>query len=167
MRRVGVSYEVQEDGIRFLGTDAPYKSIAIETDVHPGFMTDWQQPFVVLLSQADGVSIVHETVYEDRFGYTETLRKMGAKIQLHRECLGSKACRFRDRDYRHSAVIVGPTPLKAATIQVPDIRAGFSYLLAAMIAKGTSTLTGVGHLERGYEDLIGKMKKLGARIEVE
>jgi UDP-N-acetylglucosamine 1-carboxyvinyltransferase len=165
LRRVGVSYEIKEDGIRFKGGE-PLKPVAIETDVHPGFMTDWQQPFVILLSQASGVSIVHETVYEDRFGYTEALRKMGAKIQLHRECLGSKECRFKHRDYRHSAVIVGATPLKAATIQVPDIRAGFSYLLAALIADGTSTLTGVDHLERGYEDLIGKMQKLGAKIQV-
>ncbi len=165
LHRVGVSYEIQDDGIRFMGAQK-LQPIAIETDVHPGFMTDWQQPFVILLTQADGVSIVHETVYEERFGYTDALCKMGAKIQLHRECLGAKACRFRDRDYKHSAIIVGPTPLKAATIAVPDIRAGFSYLLAALIAKGTSTLTGVDHLERGYEDLIGKMKKLGAKIEV-
>ena len=165
LRRIGVTYEIKEDGIRFIGT-GELKPIALETDVHPGFMTDWQQPFVVLLTQADGVSIVHETVYEDRFGYTEALRKMGAKIQLHRECLGAKDCRFRDRDYKHSAIIVGPTSLKAATINVPDIRAGFSYLLAALIANGTSTLTGVDHLERGYEDLIGKMQSLGAKIQV-
>lgn len=165
LRRIGVSYEIQEDGIRFFG-GADLHPIAVETDVHPGFMTDWQQPFVVLLTQADGVSIVHETVYEDRFGYTEALKKMGAKIQLHHECLGSKPCRFVNRDYRHSAVIVGSTKLKASNIVVPDIRAGFSYLLAALIAQGTSVLSGVEHLERGYEDLIGKMTSLGARISV-
>lgn len=165
LRRVGVKYEIQSDGIRFFGTDQ-LKPIAVETDVHPGFMTDWQQPFVVLLSQADGVSIVHETVYEDRFGYTEALKKMGAKIQLHHECLGSKPCRFVNRDYRHSAVIVGASKLKASNIIVPDIRAGFSYLLAALIANGTSILSGVDHLERGYEDLIGKMTSLGAQIKV-
>lgn len=165
LRRIGVTYEIKEDGIRFIGS-AELKPITLETDVHPGFMTDWQQPFVVMLTQADGVSIVHETVFEERFGYTEALKKMGAKIQLHRECLGPKSCRFRDRDYRHSAIIVGPTALKAATINVPDIRAGFSYLLAALIANGTSTLTGVDHLERGYEDLIGKMQSLGAKIRL-
>ncbi|MCC7357707.1 UDP-N-acetylglucosamine 1-carboxyvinyltransferase [Candidatus Uhrbacteria bacterium] len=164
-RRLGIKYEIQEDGIRFFGhTDL--KPIAIETDVHPGFMTDWQQPLVVMLTQANGVSIVHETVYEDRFGYTDALKKMGAKIQLHHECLGSKPCRFVNRDYRHSAIIVGPTKLKAAHIVVPDIRAGFSYLLAALISNGTSILTGVDHLERGYEDLIGKMNSLGANIQV-
>ncbi len=166
LRRVGVPYEIREDGIRFM---APKKihPIAIETDVYPGFSTDYQQPFVILLTQAQGVSVVHETVYEDRFGYTEALRAMGAKIQLHKECLGSKACRYVNRDERHSAIISGPSPLHAAEIAIPDLRAGFSYLIAALIANGTSRLTGVEHIERGYEDIFGKLKTLGAKITVE
>ncbi len=166
MRKVGVPYEITEKGVRFMGAKK-LKPIVIETDVHPGFMTDWQQPFVMLLTQADGVSIVHETVYENRFGYTDALRQMGANIQLHSECLGSKPCRYQHRDYRHSAVIVGPTPLKAADIRIPDLRAGFSYLIAALVAQGKSRITGVEIIERGYEDIIGKLKKLGAKIEVE
>jgi UDP-N-acetylglucosamine 1-carboxyvinyltransferase len=165
LRRVGVPYEIAPDGIHFRSSQE-LKPIVIETDVHPGFMTDWQQSFVILLTQAHGVSIVHETVYEDRFGYTEALQKMGSKIQLHRECLGSKPCRYAQRDYRHSAIILGPTPLHAAQIAMPDIRAGFSYLVAALIADGTSTLTGIEHIERGYEDLIGKMQTLGAEITI-
>ncbi len=129
-------------------------------------MTDWQQPFVILLTQANGVSVVHETVYEERFGYTDALRSMGAKIQLHKECLGAKACRFVNRDYRHSAIISGPTRLHAADIRIPDLRAGFSYLIAALIADGTSRLTNVELIERGYEDIIGKLKKVGAKIKV-
>ncbi|MBU1348670.1 UDP-N-acetylglucosamine 1-carboxyvinyltransferase [Patescibacteria group bacterium] len=166
LRRVGVPFRIEEDGIRVSKSERIFP-IALETDVHPGFMTDWQQPFVMLLTQAEGVSIVHETVFEDRFGYTEALTRMQANIQLHRECLGSKACRFVNRDYRHSAVIVGPTLLKAADIRIPDLRAGFSYLIAALIADGTSRLTNVELIERGYEDIIGKLKKLGAQIEVE
>ncbi len=165
LRRVGVPFEIQEDGIR-ITAPKELNPVVIETDVHPGFMTDWQQPFVMLLTQAEGVSMVHETVYEERFGYTEALVKMGANIQLHRECLGGKPCRFVNQDYRHSAVIVGPTPLKAAEIAIPDLRAGFSYLIAALIAKGESKLTGVELIERGYEDIIGKLKKLGADIRV-
>lgn len=165
LRRVGVPYEIQEDGIRFLAAKE-LRPIVIETDVHPGFMTDWQQPFVILLTQANGVSVVHETVYEDRFGYTDALRKMGATIQLHKECLGSKPCRWVNRDYRHSAIISGPTPLHAAEIAIPDLRAGFSYLIAALIAQGTSRLMGVEQIERGYENIIGKLKKLGAKITV-
>ncbi|MDQ7815148.1 MAG: UDP-N-acetylglucosamine 1-carboxyvinyltransferase [Patescibacteria group bacterium] len=166
MRKVGVEYEITEKGVRFMGAKK-LRPIVIETDVHPGFMTDWQQPFVMLLTQATGVSIVHETVYENRFGYTDALKQMGANIQLHSECLGSKPCRYQHRDYRHSAVIVGPTPLRAADIRIPDLRAGFSYLIAALVAEGKSRITGVEIIERGYEDIIGKLKKLGAKIEVE
>jgi UDP-N-acetylglucosamine 1-carboxyvinyltransferase len=165
LRRVGVPFEIQEDGIR-ITAPKELSPVVLETSVHPGFMTDWQQPFVMLLTQAKGVSMVHETVYEERFGYTDALVKMGANIQLHRECLGGKPCRFVNQDYRHSAVIVGPTPLKAAEIAIPDLRAGFSYLIAALIAKGESKLTGVELIERGYEDIIGKLKSLGAYIDV-
>ena len=157
LRRVGVPFEIAEDGIRVRGRRsadaAPLQATTLETDVHPGFMTDWQQPFVMLLTQAAGVSIVHETVYESRFGYTESLVRMGANIQLHRDCLGSKSCRFKNRNQSHSAVIVGPTPLKAADIEIPDLRAGFSYLIAALIADGTSKITGIEHIERGYQDI--------------
>ncbi len=166
LRRVGVPYDVREDGIRFMAPKDGFAPITLETDVYPGFSTDYQQPFTVLLTQANGVSVVHETVYEERFGYTDALRRMGAKIQLHKECLGSKPCRYVNRDYRHSAIVSGPTPLHAAEIAVPDIRAGFSYLIAALIADGTSVLTGVEHIERGYEDILGKLKGLGAKITV-
>jgi UDP-N-acetylglucosamine 1-carboxyvinyltransferase len=163
LRRVGGEFEILENGIRAFRT-GDIRSATIETDVHPGFMTDWQQPFLILLTQANGVSIVHETVYENRFGYTEALRKMGANIQIHTNCLGSKSCRFKHRNHPHSAVIVGPTPLKAADIEIPDLRAGFSYLIAALIADGTSTISGVEHVERGYERIIEKLKALGAQL---
>lgn len=164
LRRTGVEFEVQGDSIR---VTAPQKlhPLTLETDVHPGFMTDWQQPFVMLLTQAQGVSIVHETVYESRFGYTEALNQMGANITVHTTCLGSKDCRFKHGNHPHSAVIVGPTPLKAADIEIPDLRAGFSYLIAALIADGTSRITGIEHIERGYEHIVDKMKALGAKIE--
>jgi UDP-N-acetylglucosamine 1-carboxyvinyltransferase len=138
----------------------------VETDVHPGFMTDWQQPFVVALTQADGVSIVHETVYEDRFGYVNALNRMGAKIQLYRECLGSVHCRFGQRNYLHSAVIVGPTPLAGADIHIPDLRAGFSYIIAALAAEGVSTVSNMSLIRRGYENLLGKLRGLGADVAV-
>lgn len=167
LRRVGVPYDVVSEGIRFYAPKGTkLRPVAVETDVHPGFMTDWQQPFVMMLTQADGVSIVHETVFENRFGYTDALRRMGARIQLHSECFGSKACRFAHHNYEHSAIIVGPTPLKAAEIRIPDLRAGFSYVLAALIAKGTSKITNIELIERGYEDVIGKLKGLGAKISV-
>ncbi len=90
------------DGIRFYHPGRELNSIALQTDVHPGFMTDWQQPLVVALTQAKGLSIVHETVYENRFGFTDALVKMGANVQLYRECLGDKKCRFGQRNFKHS-----------------------------------------------------------------
>jgi UDP-N-acetylglucosamine 1-carboxyvinyltransferase len=162
-RLIGGDFLVRDDGIEFW-RGQPLRSTALETDVHPGFMTDWQQPFVIALTQAEGVSIVHETVYEQRFGYVEALNRMGAKIQLYRECLGSLKCRFGQRNWKHSAVIVGPTPLHGAEIEIPDLRAGFSYVIAALAAQGESTLLNTGIIERGYENLIGKLIALGAGV---
>ncbi len=166
MRRVGVPFTVERDGIVFGHADS-YAPVVVETGTHPGFMTDWQQPFVMLLTQARGVSIVHETVFEDRFGYSEALVRMGANIQLHHDCLGSKDCRFRHQNFLHSCIVSGPTQLKAADIQIPDLRAGFSYLLAALMAQGQSRVTGVELIERGYEKIIEKISGLGADIAVQ
>jgi len=164
VKKIGGKFEILNDGIRFFDS-TKLKGVALETDVHPGFMTDWQQPFTIVLTQAEGVSIIHETVYENRFGYTDALNKMGAKIYLFRECLGSRSCRFSHKDFFHSAIIVGPTPLKGAKIQVPDLRAGFSYLIAALIAEGQSELTGIETIERGYEGLKERLINLGAEIK--
>ncbi len=163
-REVGGQFKVESDGILFWRGNK-LKSIALETDVHPGFMTDWQQPFTVLLTQVDGASIVHETVYENRFGYIETLKKMGANIQLYKECLGgNKTCRFGRKNYLHSAVITGPTLLHGQDIEIPDLRAGFSYIVAALTAEGTSTIHGMETISRGYENAVQKLKNLGADI---
>lgn len=163
LRRVGGFFEVQEDGIRFFHNSA-LRAIHLETSVHPGFMTDWQSPFLLLLTQAEGMSVVHETVFEDRFGYVKALQDMGAEIALFDTCLGHK-CRFSTSTYQHSAVIKGPSKLKAAEINVPDLRAGFTYLIAAIMANGKSTIHGIGHITRGYENLESTLKSLGARIE--
>ncbi len=164
VRKVGGAFEVYDEGIRFRSV-GPLHGLELETETHPGFMTDWQQPFVVLLTQAKGTSVVHETVYEERFGYTETLKKMGADVSLFSNCLGEVPCRFRERNHKHSAVITGPRALEATDIVVPDIRAGLAFVVAALVAKGTSTLTGIDHLDRGYERLEEKLKGVGACIE--
>jgi UDP-N-acetylglucosamine 1-carboxyvinyltransferase len=166
VRRMGGDYEVRTDGILFQGADR-YQGLKIETDTHPGFMTDWQQPFVVALTQAEGTSVIHETVYQERFAYTEVLRKMGADIVVFENCLGEVGCRFRDHNYKHSAIVKGPAKLTATDMVVPDIRAGLAYVIAALVADGTSTLTNIEHLERGYEDLFGKLQAVGADIHVE
>jgi UDP-N-acetylglucosamine 1-carboxyvinyltransferase len=161
-RKVGGAFDIDDDGIRFYHPGGDLKPVVIETDVHPGFMTDWQQPLVVALTKAKGVSIVHETVYEQRFGFVDALVDMGATIQIHKECLGGHPCRFGQRNFNHSAVITGPTKLYGADIEVPDLRGGFSHLIAALSAEGRSTVSNVGIIARGYENFITKLEQLGA-----
>lgn len=163
-RQIGGEFAVTDDGITFYRANGDLQSISVETDVHPGFMTDWQQPFVVVLTQAHGSSIVHETVYEERFGYVETLNKMGAQIQLYNNCLGGRECRFANSNYLHSAVITGPTKLRGTDIRVPDLRGGFSYVIAALAATGDSTISNFEVLGRGYENLVEKLQGLGAEV---
>lgn len=165
LSKMHLQFEIDDAGIRFIGDETPPPAIALETDVHPGFMTDWQQPFTVLLTQAQGMSVVHETIYEDRFGYTSALEGMGAHVGLYTKCLGEVACRFREKQYQHSCVVRGPTPLKGTRLLIPDIRAGCSYILAALCAEGVSEVYGIEHIERGYEKLDTKLRALGASLE--
>ncbi|GIG39674.1 UDP-N-acetylglucosamine 1-carboxyvinyltransferase [Cellulomonas phragmiteti] len=166
-RKVGGEFTIDDHGIRFFHPGGDLRSIQLETDVHPGFMTDWQQPLVVALTQARGLSIVHETVYENRFGFVDALVGMGATIQVYKECLGGRPCRFGQRNFYHSAVISGPTPLSAAEIEVPDLRGGFSHLIAALAAKGTSAVRGISLIDRGYERFAEKLEALGAQFSRE
>jgi UDP-N-acetylglucosamine 1-carboxyvinyltransferase len=164
IKLLGAEYQIYNDGIKFFYDKPLIANIHLQTDVHPGFMTDWQQPLAVLLTQAKGFSIIHETVYENRFGYTKTLQEMGASLELFKTCLGNKQCRFNLLEHRHSLVINGPTPLQAKNISIPDLRAGFAYVMAALIAKDESTISNIHYLERGYENLTGKLQSLGAPV---
>jgi len=166
-RKVGGQLEIGDDGIRFFHPGTELQPVVIETDVHPGFMTDWQQPLVVALTQAQGLSIVHETVYEQRFGFTDALKQMGANIQIYRECLGGHPCRFGQRNFNHSAVISGPTKLLGADIRVPDLRGGFSHVVAALAAEGESNVSNVQLISRGYERFLQKLEDLGADFTFE
>jgi UDP-N-acetylglucosamine 1-carboxyvinyltransferase len=164
-RRIGGAFEVGDEGVRFWHPGGDLRALPLETDVHPGLQTDWQQPLAVALTQASGLSILHETVYENRLGYTNALVQMGAHIQLYRECLGGTPCRFGARNFLHSAVISGPTKLHGAELVIPDLRGGFSYLVAALAAQGASTVHGINLIYRGYEDFLGKLAALGAHAE--
>ncbi len=165
IREIGGGFQIRENGIEFFYTSPIKGGCVIETDVHPGFMTDWQQPFGVLLTQCHGSSVIHETVYENRFGYTHTLKEMGADIELFKHCLGEKKCRYISCHHDHSAIFRGPCELQAKEISIPDLRAGFAYVMAALLAKEASTLNNVHFLDRGYEDLVIKLSSLGAEIE--
>ncbi|MBI2025093.1 MAG: UDP-N-acetylglucosamine 1-carboxyvinyltransferase [Candidatus Harrisonbacteria bacterium] len=163
IRRIGGEYEVKKNGIEFYRAGKLYPA-NIETDTYPGFMTDWQQPTAVLLTQANGSSNIHETVYEDRFGYAADLNLMGADIKAQTKCLGELPCRFIGGDHCHSAIINGPTELEAAKISVRDLRSGIAHVIAALIARGESSINGVEELDRGYEKLDERLKALGANI---
>jgi len=165
-RRAGGGFETTPNGLRFFRRGQNLLPVNFETGVHPGFMTDWQQPFVALLTQAEGVSVVHETVYENRFGYTRDLVALGADIALSNDCLGPTPCRFRHRDFTHSCVIRGKTKYKAGEIAIPDLRAGFAYLTAALLAEGESVVSGIRYLERGHEHIPERLSALGAKVQV-
>lgn len=155
---------ISQKTLRFFKKDN-LLSTTIETDVYPGFSTDWQQPFAILLTQAEGVSVIHETVYEKRFGYLKSLNKLGARTQLTNACLGSTNCRYRNKGFEHSAIIIGPTHLEAIdSIAIPDLRAGLAYLIAAATASGTTLLTGIGYLQRGYGDIISRLANMDLEI---
>ncbi|HYK94567.1 MAG TPA: UDP-N-acetylglucosamine 1-carboxyvinyltransferase [Candidatus Dormibacteraeota bacterium] len=126
------------------------KPVDIATGAYPGLATDIQPPTTVLLTQATGDSRVHEAIFEDRLEWTGELAKMGAKIDLKGP---------------QDAIVHGPARLRAATVEISDLRAGASLILAALAASGTSSIGGAHHVRRGYENIERKFLDLGARIE--
>ena len=164
VRTIGAETHEHPDGIEFSGK-RPYKAAMIETSPHPGFMTDWQQPFCILLTQSAGESIIHETVYDDRFAYTKDLKRMGADIEVSDECLGTSPCRFHGATFNHSVRVRGATPLHGAEITMTDLRAGMAHIIAALAADGESLISGIEHVERGYEKIDERLRSLGADIQ--
>jgi UDP-N-acetylglucosamine 1-carboxyvinyltransferase len=160
---MGATFEIEDDGV--VVRPSELRPIAVHTNPHPGFMTDWQPPLGVLFTQIRGMSLIHETVFEDRLGYVDALKAMGAEIELYDQCLGGEACRFHEGEWLHSAVIRGRTPLSGAKIVMPDIRAAFAYVLAAATGSSPSVLLGVEQLERGYDAVAEKFRSLGLVID--
>ncbi len=166
LQKVGVRLDITDEYLRVLRTPrTELRPVAVETDTHPGLMTDWQAPLVALLTQAQGVSVVHETVYENRFTYVNALKQMGASLQVFPNCLGGAECRFSDLDAPHSALISGPARLHGSDVHVPDVRGGFAYAIAAAAASSGSRLSGAEHMERGYSDPASKLQELGMQIK--
>lgn len=164
LHRMGAEFDITDDYVRASARNG-LSPAAVQTDTHPGFMTDWQTPLVVLYTQADGMSVLHETVYEDRLVYVPALKAMGAEIELFSTCLGGESCRFHDTNAKHSAVVKGVSKLRGADVEVPDVRAGFSSVIAAAIADGPSTISGIHHLVRGYHRPAEQFADLGLSIE--
>ena len=118
------------------------------------------------ITQAHGESIVHETVYENRFGFTDALVKMGANIVVHPHGLQDGPRRVPRRNLEQAATIIGPTPLHGADIVVPDLRGGYSHVIAALAAEGESTISNIGIISRGYEKFLSKLQLLGADFDI-
>ncbi|RZA10661.1 MAG: UDP-N-acetylglucosamine 1-carboxyvinyltransferase, partial [Proteobacteria bacterium] len=160
-------FNVNSKGVFVKAPAGRLRGTHIEVEVHPGFMTDWQQAYTVLLTQAEGISILHETVFEERLGYTSFLNEMGAKITVTSKCLGESSCRFRNTNYIHSAIIQGPTELVARDFALPtDIRAGKCLVIAGLVAKGVTHLTNFHELTRKYDNLVPKLQAMGGDIEI-
>jgi len=164
VRRIGGGFTINDRGIKFFRPGS-LRAIDLETDTHPGYMTDWQQPLITVLTQATGVSHLHETVYEDRLGYTGALQAMGASLETTTDCLGQLPCRWWAQGFQHSCTVTGPAALHGAEVTMPDIRAGMAHLIAALTATGISRLWGIEHIDRGYQQLDQRLGALGARLK--
>jgi len=170
VKKAGGNFQVSREGIRFW-RKGKLDATKVKTSPYPGFMTDWQPLWATLMTQAEGRSEVVETIHNFRFGYAKTLGLMGAKITPFNpevedpEKFYNFPIKHNREKYYHGVKIDGPTALKGAKIRVPDIRAGATLTLAALIAQGESILSGIEHIDRGYEDLDGRLKQLGAEIK--
>jgi len=149
MKEIGVNFELKNSEI-LIKRSKNLRATKIQVLPYPGFLTDFQPMTAVLLTQAQGKSLIHEPLYENRFQYLHELRKMGADIEITDP---------------HRALIFGKSKLIGTTLNSTDIRAGASLVLAALIGRGVSTIENVKQIDRGYEKLDEKLKSLGAKIE--
>ncbi|MBQ7104726.1 MAG: UDP-N-acetylglucosamine 1-carboxyvinyltransferase [Bacilli bacterium] len=149
LTEMGIELEIGSDYLIVNKSDS-YKSVNIKTLVYPGFPTDLQQPFSVLLTRAKGKSSITETIWENRFMHIPYLNKMGANITVD----GMKA------------EIMGPTKLTGCEVEATDLRAGAAMVAAALSAEGTTTITNINHILRGYENIVEKLTDVGAKIEL-
>ncbi|NLO89996.1 MAG: UDP-N-acetylglucosamine 1-carboxyvinyltransferase, partial [Clostridia bacterium] len=147
LREAGAVIEEKNSGLSVV-SNPPLKAVDIKTLPYPGFPTDMQAQMMALLTTARGTSVVTETVFENRFMHVNELKRMGADIIIE----------------GHSAVVKGVSHLTGAQVKATDLRAGAALVIAGMTAKNTTEVTGVEHIDRGYENLVEKLKNLGANI---
>jgi UDP-N-acetylglucosamine 1-carboxyvinyltransferase len=167
---IGAGYEIGEFGIRFF-YHQPLRATDITTQIHPGFMTDWQPLWATLISHAQGTSIIHETVMQNRFQYVSPLQQMGAQIEFFNPPVSNPEVTYNFnlsdevKDTPHAIKIHGPTHFKSGSFTVHDLRAGATLILTALAAKGVTTLENVEQIDRGYEKLDSRLRQLGAKIK--
>ncbi len=150
LEEMGVDLEIGKDYVTVIDSNKTLRATNIKTAVYPGFATDLQQPFTVLLTQAKGKSKITETIFENRFMHIPYLKKLGADIELKNQ----------------TATILGPRDLKGTEVVATDLRAGAAMVAAALIAKGTTTITNAEHILRGYEQIVEKLTTVGAKITI-
>ena len=150
LEEMGIKLEIGADYVTVLETPTKLKSTNIKTAVYPGFPTDLQQPFTVLLTQADGKSKVTETIWENRFMHIPYLKELGADIEVKNQ----------------TATVIGPSELKGSEVVATDLRAGAAMVAAALIASGKTTITNAEHILRGYEQIVEKLSNVGAKIRI-
>jgi UDP-N-acetylglucosamine 1-carboxyvinyltransferase len=148
LREMGVFIETRDDQVLVYRGNNPLKSVDIKTLVYPGFPTDLQQPFTSLLTSSEGTSIVTDTIYSARFKHIDELRRMGANVKVE----------------GRSAIINGPAKLEGAKVKASDLRAGAALVVAGLMAEGVTEISGLEHIDRGYESLVDKLKGLGAKV---
>lgn len=147
LREMGADIKIIDD--QALITKVPeLKMVDIKTLVYPGFPTDLQQPFTSLLTRAVGTGLVTDTIYGARFKHIDELRRMNANVKVE----------------GRSAIITGPVKLHGAKVKATDLRAGAALVVAGLIADGITEITGLEHIDRGYEDLVDKLSNLGAVV---
>ena len=147
-REMGLTIEASDDGLVAAAPER-LRSIDVATLPYPGIATDYKPLIITMLSVADGVGIVTENLYPGRFRYVEELQRLGADI----------------RTSGHHAVVRGVHRLSAAPVRAHDIRAGAAMVVAGLAAEGSTTISGVHHIDRGYDDLVGRLRGVGADIE--
>jgi UDP-N-acetylglucosamine 1-carboxyvinyltransferase len=147
LTEIGATVEIGPRGIR-VRADVPLTARDLDTAPHPGFPTDLQAQFMAVMTQAEGVSEICETVFENRFQHAPELVRMGADIRVEGRC----------------AIVRGPTPLTGAHVMATDLRASACLVLAGLAARGETVVDRIYHLDRGYEGMELKLQSLGARV---
>ena len=150
LRKMNVNFSAVDNCLKILPPEALYKSHRLQSGLYPKLVSDHLPPLAFLATQAEGATIVHEWMYEARQSYIRELMKMGANAVIMDP---------------HRALIIGPTPLYGKEVTSYDIRSGMSMIVAALVAKGQTVISGVEHIDRGYEDLEGRLKNIGADIQ--
>lgn len=165
----GANY-YKKDNCLYFQFSNQLKAVSIETLPHPGFMTDWQPNWAVLMTQAKGKTIIHERVFENRFSYVDELNKLGAKIKfINKRISNPQEFYFfnynESQSYQQVIEINGPVRLHNGVLNIKDLRAGATLAIASLVAEGESIVNNVSILERGYENFVEKVKNLGGEIK--